>query len=437
MRKKSTLFLMSMFIMGALFAQTYDNGPLATGTTAKNGTVAPSSTQWSELQNDAGVTTIANVVRGFAGYKSNVNGVALDFGLADDFTVPAGETWSLTSLDVFAYQSSYAGLTSPFTQMYIRIWDGPPGGEGSNIIAGDLTTNVLTGSVLAGLYRISNTIIPPTPTTLLRRIWTTTGTITKQLTAGTYWIEWQFPMPDNQAAFFPSVTIVDKRFLPGMNAKVRIGTSTWINVLDSSTTPIPANIVPQDMPFILHYIKTLSVTFLNFDGAITNNHAALKWSTATEINNKGFNVERSIDGQNFSSIGFVEGHGSSNVVNNYSFDDNKLLSGTLYYRLKQIDLDGKFTYSKTIQLNQDNKFSWNIYPNPVTDNSWLQIQLATASKVTMQMVAVNGKILQAVDKGTLAPGTYSLPLNLKSVAKGTYFIKLMIGDKTYSQTIVK
>ena len=109
----------------------------------------------------------------------------------------------------------------------------------------------------------------------------------------------------------------------------------------------------------------------------------------------------------------------------------------MFYRLKQIDLDGKFTYSKTIHLTQENKFSWTVYPNPAVTDTWLMLNLPATAKVTIQVASLNGKILQAVDKGTLLPGTYSLPLKLNNVAHGTYYVKLIVGDKTYTQTVIK
>lgn len=183
---------------------------------------------------------------------------------------------------------------------------------------------------------------------------------------------------------------------------------------------------------------TLSANFLNFDGAVKDNSVLLNWSTSDELNNKGFDVERSTNSQDFSAIGFVKGTGTTGNKSNYNFTDgNKFLSGNIYYRLKQIDLNGNYRYSKIIQVNIQNTFKWGIYPNPVVTDSWLQLQLAETSKVSVQLVTANGSILQSVDKGLLQPGTYSVPLNLNNAAKGTYFARLIVNGKTYSQTIIK
>ncbi|MEO7210112.1 MAG: choice-of-anchor J domain-containing protein [Chitinophagaceae bacterium] len=183
---------------------------------------------------------------------------------------------------------------------------------------------------------------------------------------------------------------------------------------------------------------TLPVTFKNFDGVTLNGQSLLKWTTTNEINNKGFDVERSTDGQVFSPIGFVAGQGKSNIENNYTFTDVKPVNGVNYYRLKQIDNNGQFAYSGTIQLkNVIKDFVWSVYPNPVVDNGWMQVQLPNAAKVSVQIISSTGNIISMIDKGTLQTGTYSIPLNMNTAAKGIYVVKLIVDNKTYSKTIVK
>ncbi len=182
---------------------------------------------------------------------------------------------------------------------------------------------------------------------------------------------------------------------------------------------------------------TLPVTFKSFDGIMQNGQSLLKWTTTNEVNNKGFDVERSADGQVFNPIGFVAGQNSAGE-NNYTFTDVKPLNGENYYRLKQIDNDGQFEYSSIIQLkNVITSFDWKVYPNPVVNEGWMQVQLPKAAKVSVQVVSSTGSIINIIDKGTLQSGTYSIPLNLNIVAKGSYIVKLMVDNTTYSKTIVK
>jgi uncharacterized delta-60 repeat protein len=180
----------------------------------------------------------------------------------------------------------------------------------------------------------------------------------------------------------------------------------------------------------------LPVSFLSFNGVINNGVSVLNWSTTNEVNNKGFEVERSYDGVNFSDIGFVTGKGNTASVNNYTYTDTKVLSGSNYYRLKQIDLDGTFMYSSVILLDYS-KFGWSILGNPVTNNSWIQLQLDKPSTVSIQIISLNGTVIQTINPGNIAAGTYSFPLNLNSTAAGMYVVKLMVNNTIYTKNIVK
>jgi len=110
----------------------------------------------------------------------------------------------------------------------------------------------------------------------------------------------------------------------------------------------------------------LPIELSYFKGDVVNQSVQLKWATATEINNDYFDIERSWDGGNFMPIGQIDGAGNSSSMHTYHFSDNVLISGTSYYRLKQVDFDGKgYSYSNTIALkvaDADSKFK--VYPNP-------------------------------------------------------------------------
>ncbi|HEX7457888.1 MAG TPA: T9SS type A sorting domain-containing protein, partial [Ginsengibacter sp.] len=180
----------------------------------------------------------------------------------------------------------------------------------------------------------------------------------------------------------------------------------------------------------------LPVTFLNFDGKLINNTAQLTWSTATEINNKGFEVEKSTDGQTFNGIAFINGNGTSSIVNSYSYTNIKVLSGSNYYRLKQVDIDGNFNYSSTIRLDFKH-FDWAIFGNPISTNSWIQLQVAKTSNIAFQVYTIDGRLVKTINKGTVSEGTYSVPLNLGNAASGIYIVKLISDNQIFSKQIIK
>jgi type IX secretion system substrate protein len=199
--------------------------------------------------------------------------------------------------------------------------------------------------------------------------------------------------------------------------------------------------------FIFPYVSNsadgcaiLPVSMFNFGGSIKNYQAYLNWSTAAESNNKGFYVERSKDGRNFTTIGFVNGAGNSSKVTNYNYTDISLKDlnvTTTYYRLKQVDLDGKYVYSKVLPLNISNVLKWRLYPNPVKDVATVELNLEAASKVVVQVISRDGKVVLTSDKGIINSGTQQVFINTQNLAAGSYIVRTKVGDKTYSQLLMK
>jgi len=218
----------------------------------------------------------------------------------------------------------------------------------------------------------------------------------------------------------------------------------WFNVSDSYSIggdPLDVNL------FIFPYVSNASdgcgvlpVSIFNFGGFIKSNTAYLNWSTATESNNKGFYIERSKDGQNFSSLGFVNGAGNSSQIKNYTYNDvtvKDILATTTYYRLKQVDLDGKTSYSKVLKLNLNNTEQWRLYPNPVKDAATVELNLTKASKVNVQVISRDGRIIMNTDKGILNAGVQQVYINMQSLAKGSYIVRVKTDDDVYTKMVVK
>jgi hypothetical protein len=231
----------------------YDNGPLSTGPMSNSGVAAPSGFEWSEVQNETGNTTYSNTLSG-VGCGVSTSGT---FRCADDFVVPSGQTWTIDNVIVFAYQTGFAGGTSPITAATLRIWDGVPGDLGSNIIFGDATTNRLGTSTDSSLYRIFNSAVPAPGTTpgTTRRIWRNSINVSPGLTlpAGTYWVDWATQIGTNTTHFAPPTTIPGVRTQAGWNARQFNPASpgTWGDVIDVGNPDPDAPDVPLDFPFKL------------------------------------------------------------------------------------------------------------------------------------------------------------------------------------------
>ncbi len=175
---------------------------------------------------------------------------------------------------------------------------------------------------------------------------------------------------------------------------------------------------------------TLPVTLTNFKGEKASSINKLSWTTLTEVNNAGFELERSTDGINFSSIGFVASAsltGNSSSALNYNFNDAKGFAINSYYRLKQVDKDGKFTYS-TIVLLKVNKVKeltvTSVYPNPANATVNIAIESPINDKVTLVVTDLTGKVVLQKIKA-IATGNNIAELSINTLASGSYFVKLI------------
>lgn len=195
----------------------------------------------------------------------------------------------------------------------------------------------------------------------------------------------------------------------------------WVLEAPSSCARIPVQAILTGtcpLPVIMH----------SFAGKKTGEDVELFWSTSQERNSKYFEIERSMDGINFSSVGSVDAAGNTNELVDYHFTDIKVnSSGTLYYRLKQVDLDGTFAYSQVISINfsQDELVSMKLIPNPVATGEEVKL-IALSSmegEILLSVVDLTGKV---VHEGSyeLVQGFNSLSLRTDAMAKGMYLLKV-------------
>jgi predicted lipoprotein with Yx(FWY)xxD motif len=175
----------------------------------------------------------------------------------------------------------------------------------------------------------------------------------------------------------------------------------------------------------LSALGTLPVTALTFYGKQTDTGNLLYWTTATEQNNLGFNVERSADGINFNTIGFTEGRGNSSVWQSYSFTDKLPLNHKNYYRLKQMDRDGKFTYSAIILLQAAARSTAvSMFPNPASGKINITIQTNRSQKIQWQLLNNKGQLIKQ-GNWQLTQGSTALPaIDISAIASGIYYLKL-------------
>ena len=179
----------------------------------------------------------------------------------------------------------------------------------------------------------------------------------------------------------------------------------------------------------------LPVELTSFTALLRSSSVELNWQTATEINNYGFEIERAsvisneVRNLNWQKVGFVQGHGNSNSTKQYSFTDDLALDKTLKfsYRLKQIDNDGTFKYSKEVEVNTQlptkSSLSQN-YPNPFNPSTLISYQISVNSFVTLKVYDVLGKEVATLVNESKEAGNYEITFNASKLASGVYFYRL-------------
>lgn len=165
---------------------------------------------------------------------------------------------------------------------------------------------------------------------------------------------------------------------------------------------------------------------------IDNSYFKLAWTTFSENKNRGFEIERSLDGQTFKSIGFVEGAGQSNSKNNYHFDDKTALFNTpYYYRIKQLDVDGTFDYSAIqtgiLKTGESDFFMSDIFPNPTKNKALLTYQNTVLQDVEITLYSVTGQKVRTYAI-SLAVGLHQLELEVGSLPSGLYEVVIPTQD---------
>lgn len=186
------------------------------------------------------------------------------------------------------------------------------------------------------------------------------------------------------------------------------------------------------------------IDLLSFSGVKMQQYNLLQWTTTTELNNKGFDLERSVDGASFKSLAFIPtkaANGNSVSQLTYSFNDEKPLSVKGFYRLKQTDKDGKFTYSPIVVINGKMVTQLSItdvYPNPVINNFSLIVNTPVSNKISIAISLMSGQTMLQQQRIVTA-GNNIIPVNATSLPAGVYIITVtdLVSHEKVSTRFVK
>ena len=178
----------------------------------------------------------------------------------------------------------------------------------------------------------------------------------------------------------------------------------------------------------------LPVTMLSFTAVIASkNNAKLEWTTAVEVNNSGFDVERRITlggAEGWKKIGFINGSGNTSEPRSYSFEDKKLQTGSYKYRLKQIDYNGNFEYfelENDVVISPPNVFSISQnYPNPSNPKSKIDYEIPFNGKVSIKVYDILGKEAVGLLNEAKEAGYYSVEFDGKKKKREVYFYRIEV-----------
>ncbi len=224
---------------------------------------------------------------------------------------------------------------------------------------------------------------------------------------------------------------------------------TWvheiIDISDYSGSPIKLRFqLTSDVSLIedgfyvdnikIYSFNAVPVELASFSASTTEDGVNLRWQTASELNNKGFEVQRKSDASGeWVMLGFVNGNGTSTRTTDYTFTDNKPLNGRSFYRLKQVDFYGTYKLYNPVEVSFSPVFSFSLaqnYPNPFNPETRINFSTGKTELVTLKVYDVLGSEAASLVNEVKEPGNYSVSFDGSKLASGIYIYKLSAGTFT-------
>ena len=180
----------------------------------------------------------------------------------------------------------------------------------------------------------------------------------------------------------------------------------------------------------LYVTGTVPVEFARLSAVLQKGSVVLTWTTISETNNFGFFIERNDHSNDWNMIGFVKGHGTTNIPQSYSFCDNNNMTGEYQYRLKQVDNNGESHYSEYIDVAvRLTIFTlYPNYPNPANPKTVIPFDLPVKSEVRLILINVLGEVVKEIFKGELKAGHHDMNCDVGDLSTGVYFYRFEAGD---------
>lgn len=212
--------------------------------------------------------------------------------------------------------------------------------------------------------------------------------------------------------------------------------ANWSGAVNTVDNPVPIT-VNTGLLIVANFEDTTPVELSSFSVQYAPHSVSravqLKWETATETNNFGFDVERAFgEEKNWAKIGFIKGAGTTSQQKQYQFiDDASSEAGVYFYRLKQVDTNGAFEYSKSVKFEVTAPAEYALqqnYPNPFNPTTNIVFQVKEEGHVTMAVFDLLGRQVKTLVDETMKPGTHRVVIDASEMSAGIYFYSLKAGS---------
>ncbi|MHC1737234.1 MAG: FG-GAP-like repeat-containing protein [Ignavibacteriaceae bacterium] len=186
--------------------------------------------------------------------------------------------------------------------------------------------------------------------------------------------------------------------------------------------------------FYADITPNVPVELTSFEGKVVSGSVLLNWATATETNNRGFEIQRKTANSNYLTIAFINGMGSTAQAQNYSYTDQQISNELYTYRLKQIDYNGAYSYSKPIEVDVTAPFTYSLdqnYPNPFNPSTSIKFGLPVETTVDLRVFDILGnEVANLINNEMMTAGSHIVNFNAANLSTGTYFYRLSTSDFT-------
>ncbi|NNG26252.1 MAG: T9SS type A sorting domain-containing protein [Ignavibacteriaceae bacterium] len=236
-----------------------------------------------------------------------------------------------------------------------------------------------------------------------------------------------FPLGNTLGSFPGSVTLRIRT-----SGNVTAGTYTiTVQGEGPNGTPVHRRTVTLDV--------VVPVELTSFTANSNGNDVNLNWTTASEINNQGFEIHRKMQNGEFRGVGFIDGNGTTTEIQNYSFTDENLSPGNYSYRLKQVDFDGTSELSDVIDVEVSAPIDYSLsqnYPNPFNPSTRISYSIPTDGYVTLKVYDVLGNEVASLVDEQKQSGKFDVNFNASALSSGVYYYQIKAGEFTSTKKLV-